>query len=116
MRGSSSKCGVRTSHSMRHLHALHVVCLILFYFPLLAVYLLSYRPVFPPWPSTSSSTMWWTNSLCTSANEDLGTLAAYDPLTEDALAKLYLEQKGFGDLITADHKVLYEEGESRNNH
>ena len=31
--------------------------------------------------STSSSTMWWTNSLCTSANEDLGTLAEDDPLT-----------------------------------
>ena len=25
--------------------------------------------------------MWWTNSLCTSANKDLGTLADYDPLT-----------------------------------
>ena len=25
--------------------------------------------------------MWWTNYLCTSANEDLGTLAEYDPLT-----------------------------------
>ena len=25
--------------------------------------------------------MWWTNSLCTSANEDLGTFAEYDPLT-----------------------------------
>ena len=24
--------------------------------------------------------MWWTNSLCTSADEDLGTLAEYDPL------------------------------------
>ena len=23
--------------------------------------------------------MWWTNSLCTSANEDLGTLAEYEP-------------------------------------
>ena len=32
-------------------------------------------------PSTSSSTMWWTNFLCILANEDLGTLAAYDPLT-----------------------------------
>ena len=32
-------------------------------------------------PSTSSSTMRWTNSLCTLANEDLGTLAEYDPLT-----------------------------------
>ena len=36
---------------------------------------------FSSWPSTSSSTMWWTNSLCTSVNEDLGTLAEYDPLT-----------------------------------
>ena len=26
--------------------------------------------------------MWWTNSLCTPANEDLGTLAEYDPLTK----------------------------------
>ena len=25
--------------------------------------------------------MWWTSSLCTSADEDLGTLAEYDPLT-----------------------------------
>ena len=25
--------------------------------------------------------MWLTKSLCTSANEDLGTLAEYDPLT-----------------------------------
>ena len=25
--------------------------------------------------------MWWTNSLCTPVNEDLGTLAEYDPLT-----------------------------------
>ena len=25
--------------------------------------------------------MWWTNSLCTLANEHLGTLAEYDPLT-----------------------------------
>ena len=33
------------------------------------------------WPPTSSSTMWRTNTLCTSANEDLGTLAEYDPLT-----------------------------------
>ena len=62
----------------------HVVCLILHDFspfPLLAVYLLSYRPVFPPGHQASSSTMWWTNSLCTPANEDLGTLAEYDPLT-----------------------------------
>ena len=25
--------------------------------------------------------MWWTNSLCNFFNEDLGTLAEYDPLT-----------------------------------
>ena len=47
------------------------------HFPLFAVYLLS---CLTSWPSTSS-TVWWTNSLCTSANEDLGTLAEYDPLT-----------------------------------
>ena len=32
-------------------------------------------------PSTSSSRMWRTNTLCTPANEDLGTLAEYDPPT-----------------------------------
>ena len=37
-------------------------------------------------------------------------------LAEDALAKQYLEQKKLGDLITADHKVLNEKGESRNDH
>ena len=35
---------------------------------------------------------------------------------EDALAEPYLVQKIFGDLITADHKVLSEGCESRNNH
>ena len=29
-----------------------------------------------------------------------------DPRAEDAVAKPYLVQKNFGDLITADHKVL----------
>ena len=53
----------------------------LLHFPLFAVHLLSYHPVFSSWPSTSSSTMWWTNSLCTPANEDLGTFAECDPLT-----------------------------------
>ena len=46
--------------------------------PLLAVYLLS----------ASSSTMWWTNTLRTSANEDLGTLAEYDPLTKPLAHRL----------------------------
>ena len=35
---------------------------------------------------------------------------------ENALANQYLGQKNFGDLITADHKVLSEGCESRNNH
>ena len=62
----------------------HVVCLILFDFSIF----LSLQSIFSflssclsSWPSTSSSTMWWNNSLCTSANEDLGNLAEYDPLT-----------------------------------
>ena len=37
-------------------------------------------------------------------------------LAENALAKFYFEREKFGDLITADHKVLNEESESRNNH
>ena len=32
--------------------------------------------------------MWWANSLCTSANEDLGTLAEYDPLTRSDTNKI----------------------------
>ena len=49
-RGSSRKFGVRTSHSMSHLHApmLCVDSLRLLHFPLFAVCLLSYHPVFPP--------------------------------------------------------------------
>ena len=35
---------------------------------------------------------------------------------EDALAEPYLVQKKWGNLITADHKVLSEGCESRNNH
>ena len=35
---------------------------------------------------------------------------------EDAKAKPYLELTIFGDLITADHKVLSDNCESRNNH
>ena len=46
--------------------------------PLLAVYLLS----------ASSSTMWWTNTLRTPANEDLGTFAEYDPLTKPLAHRL----------------------------
>ena len=38
------------------------------------------------------------------------------PRAEDVLTESYLEQKKFGDLITADHKVLSESCESRNHH
>ena len=47
-------------------------------------------------PSTTSSTMWWTNSLCTSANEDLGTLAECDPVTNRVVfdtSGSYIENK-----------------------
>ena len=35
--------------------------------------------------------MWETSTLRTLANEDLGTLAEYDPLTEDAYSSSYSE-------------------------
>ena len=38
------------------------------------------------------------------------------PHAEDAMAKPYLVLENFGDLITADHKVLSDNCESRNNH
>ena len=38
------------------------------------------------------------------------------PRAEDAMAEPYLVQSIFGDVITADHKVLSENCESRNNH
>ena len=38
------------------------------------------------------------------------------PRAEDAMAEPYLELKKFGDLITADHKVLSDNCKSRNNH
>ena len=75
-------------HSFHHIHAscaLWSLCLIAlssttpFSSPSSPSSLLS--PCLSFCPSTSSSRMWWTNSLCTSANEDLGTLAEYDPLT-----------------------------------
>ena len=82
-RGSSRKFGVRTSHSMCHLHALMLCVWFSSIYPLSSLCCLSSLLSSCPssWPSTSSSTMWWTNSLYTSANEDLGTLAEYDPLT-----------------------------------
>ena len=38
------------------------------------------------------------------------------PRAEDAMAEPYLVLKNFGDMITADHKVLSDNCESRNNH
>ena len=83
MRGSSRVFVVRTSRVMSHLHALMCLFRLSSTTPLSSLCwpssLLS--SCLSSWPSTSSSTMWWTNSLCTLANEDLGTLAEYDPLT-----------------------------------
>ena len=53
----------------------------LLHFPLFAVYLLSYRPVFPSGHQLHLPRCGGQNSLCTSANDDFGTLAEYDPLT-----------------------------------
>ena len=39
-----------------------------------------------------------------------------EPRAEDAMRDLFHNRKNFGDLITADHKVLSEGCESRNNH
>ena len=74
----------RSITSMLHAHLVVVSDFSLvndsIFFSFLTVFsLLAPCPSFSP--STSSSTMWWTNSLRTSADEDLGTLAEYDPLT-----------------------------------
>ena len=49
--------------------------------------------------------MWWTNSLCTSANEDLGTLAEYDPLTGS-------EPNDYHTLETAEPYIQESSGEN----
>ena len=83
MRGSSRVFVVRASLVMIHLHALVCLFRLSSTSPLSSLCcpssLLSSCP--SSCPATSSSRMWWTNSLCTPANEDLGTLAEYDPLT-----------------------------------
>ena len=79
MRGSSLSFGVRSAHftsSHASSPCAHVVCLILYDFSTFFSLLSIFSPI-----STSSSTKWWSNSLCTSADEDVGTLAEYDPLT-----------------------------------
>ena len=53
----------------------------LLHFPLFAHHLLSYHPVLPPAHQLHLPGCGGQNSLCTPANEDLGTLAKYDPLT-----------------------------------
>ena len=85
-RGSRLKFGVRSAHvtsSHASSSCAHVVCLILCDSPflfLLSIFSLSSFSF--TWSSASSSTMWRTNTLCTLANEDLGTLTEYDPLKE----------------------------------
>ena len=49
--------------------------------------------------------MWWTNCLCTSVNEDLGTLAEYDPLTELVVRDLGLEGSKTKPLTTPGFKL-----------
>ena len=80
------KFGVqRTFHSIPSSCAHDVVvltlCDSLFHF-----LLSTFSPIvlFMLWSSPSSSMMWGASTLRTSANEDLGTLAEYDPLTESA--------------------------------
>ena len=63
---SSRKFGVSTSHVMRHLHALMLCVWFSSTSPLFSLFCLSslLSSFSSFWPSTSSSTMWWTNSLC----------------------------------------------------
>ena len=56
-------------------------------------------------PSTSSSRMWWTNSLCTLANEDLRTLAEYDSLTVSLSRESILPTHFFEAIITVEFKL-----------
>ena len=107
MRGSSRKLGVRTSCVMCHPHAL--MCL--FWFsstsPLSSLCCLSslLSSCLSSWPSTSSSTMWRTNSLCSLANEDLGTLAEYDLLT-GSLRQTCGPQKNIPTVLISREKGL----------
>ena len=54
-------------------------------------------------------------SLETESARSVSGQKIQEPRAEDALAEPYLVQN-FGDLITADHKVLSDNCESRNNH
>ena len=55
-------------------------------------------------------------SLKTEIARSVRGLQSQGPRAEDAMAKPYLELQNFGDMITADHKVLSDNCESRNNH
>ena len=67
--------------------------------------------------SASSSTVWWTNSLCTSANEDLGTLAEYDPLKGyepndlhiSQTTELYIQESSCEDGSLNSHDLEYDD-------
>ena len=61
-RGSCRKFGVRTSHSMCHLHGLMLCVWFSSTSPLSSLCCLCSLPLscLSSWPSTSSSTMWWT--------------------------------------------------------
>ena len=85
MRGSSLKFGVRSAHFISS-HAssscAHVVCLILRDFTpfLFLLSIFSLIVLFSPGHQLLLPRCGGQNTLCTSANEDLGTLAEYDPL------------------------------------
>ena len=74
------------------------------------------RNVLRKWHRNQGSTVFTLSSQKTEIEKCVCEPNVQGLLAEDALAKQYLEQKKFGDVITADHKVLNEEGESRNNH
>ena len=55
-------------------------------------------------------------SLKTEIARSVRGLKLQEPRAEDAMAEPYFVLKIFGDLITADHKLLSDNYESRNNH
>ena len=84
MRGSSRVFVVRASWFILMRSCVGSDSLRLLHFRLSLLTIFSLIILFFLLPSTSSSTMLWTNSLCTPANEDLGTFAEYDPPARDA--------------------------------
>ena len=79
----------------------------------------SHEPSSEPTPTTSvdlDKHSVFLTSLKTKTARSVRVPKLQEPRAEDALAEPYVVQKNFGDLITADHKVLSEGCESRNNH